>query len=224
MNRHLEFLISDAMPGSLAPPHVADLQKSGLTDETSREHRLRSVPLAMIGPLLGFPALKVEHAYVIPFPDPRDGWLDHVRLKVFPSIVTDAGTIKYLQRRRSGVRIFFPLATLRAVLRSTDPLYLVEGEKKALAVAQTGLPTVGVCGIEGWHIAGTRELHPDLDDIGLADRTVYVVPDGDWKTNPHVARAVRDLGAALQRRGAEARQLLVPEGFNGIDDWLVATA
>jgi hypothetical protein len=164
------------------------------------------------------------NAYVIPFSDPRGGWMDHVRVKVFPTLTTEKGTIKYLQPRRSGVRIFFPLATLDAVLHSDAPLYIVEGEKKALAVAQTGLPTVGVCGIEGWHVAGSQRLHPDLDDVGLTRRVVNVVPDADWITKADVGRAVRRLGKALEERGAESRLVVVPDGFKGIDDWLAAPA
>jgi len=133
----------------------------------------------MLPQLLGFDVPRVRSAYLLPFPDPRGGWMDHVRLKVFPSITTDKGTIKYLQPRRSGVRIYFPLATLEAVLRTADPLYFIEGEKKSLSVAQLGLPTVGICGIEGWHLAGARDLHPDLDDVGLRGRIVNVIPDSD---------------------------------------------
>jgi hypothetical protein len=219
---HLDFLLSCLYDDFLAPDHLADLQKSGLTDETIALQKIRSVPPAMITPLLGFEAPAVRHAYLIPFPDPRGGWMDHVRMKVFPPLSTDEGTIKYLQPRRSGVRIYFPLATLDAVLRSADPLYIVEGEKKALSVAQLGLPAIGICGIEGWHLAGARALHPDLDDVGLRGRIVDVIPDGDWRTNPDVARAVRHLGSALDSRGAKARLVVVPAPYKGIDDYLVA--
>jgi hypothetical protein len=150
--------------------------------------------------------------------------MHHVRVKIFPSVRTEKGTIKYLQPRRSGVRIYFPVATLPAVLHSAEPVYIVEGEKKALAVAQTGLPTIGICGIEGWHLAGSRDLHPDLDDIGLRRRTVCLLPDGDWRTNPDVARAVHRLGEAIRNRGAEGRLILVPDGFKGVDDYLAASA
>jgi hypothetical protein len=113
---------------------------------------------------LGFEAPKIQHAYLIPFPDPRGGWMDHVRMKIFPTSEGEH-TTKYLQPKRSGVRLYFPVATLNAALRSADPLYLVEGEKKALAVAQTGLPAIGLCGIEGWHTRGSSALHPDFDDV-----------------------------------------------------------
>jgi putative DNA primase/helicase len=222
VNRNLEFLLSDAMPGGLAPSHAADLRRSGLTDATIRTQRIRSVPPGMIAQLLGFDAPMVVSAFVIPFPDPRGGWMDHVRLKVFPTLTTPSGTIKYLQPRRSGVRIYFPLATLDTVLHSDEPLYLVEGEKKALAVAQTGLAAIGLCGIDGWHVRGARELHPDLDDIGLSGRVVNVIPDADVRTNPAVRAAVRRLGAALATRGAIARLVRVPDGYKGVDDWLVA--
>jgi Domain of unknown function (DUF3854) len=211
VNAPLDFLMSCLYDDLLAPEHRADLRKSGLTDETIAEQKIRTVPSHMIDQLLGFPAPDVRHAYLIPFPDPRGGWFDHVRLKIFPTLTTDKGTIKYLQPKRSGVRIYFPLATLDAVLHSADPLYICEGEKKALSVAQLGRPVVGICGVEGWHLAGSRELHPDLDDVGLDGRLVDLLPDGDWKTNPDVNRAVMRLAEACERRRAVARLVVLPE-------------
>ena len=225
MNPHLNLLLSCIYDSDRVdhPGHLADLRKSGLTDATIRAQKITDVPPGMIDQLLGFPTPKVVSAYLIPFADPRGSWMDHVRMKVFPPIATEKGTIKYLQPRHSGVRIYFPLATLTAVLHSSEPLYLVEGEKKALSVAQLGLPTVGICGVEGWHLAGARDLHPDLDDVGLVDRLVNVVPDADVQTNPAVHRAVLLLGQALRARGATARLVLVPREYKGIDDYLAAT-
>src|SRR5262249_2533044 len=158
MNDHLDFVLSRVYDGfeRMHPEHLADLRRSGLTDETIVAQKARTIPPHMIDQPLGSTAPKVRHAYLIPFPDPRGGWMDHVRMKVFPSIVTDNGTIKYLQPKRSGVRIFFPLSTLDAALHSTEDLYIVEGEKKALAVTQLGLPAVGICGVEGLHLAAVR--------------------------------------------------------------------
>jgi hypothetical protein len=224
VNPHLQLLLSPVYDGALAPAHREDLDKSGLSEATVAQQYIRSVPPAMIGPLLGFDVRDVTSAYVLPFADPRGGWLPHVRLKVFPSLTTKNGTIKYLQPRGSGMRIFFPVTTLDAVLRTADPLYVVEGEKKALAVAQLGLPAFGISGIEGWHEKTSPALHPDLDDVGLRGRVVNLVPDADVRTNPMVRRAVDRLVAALSARGvAEIRLVVVPDGFKGIDDYLVAT-
>ncbi len=226
MNPHLDFLLSVLYDDFLAPDHRADLYRSSLTDATIAQQKIRSVPPHTIDSLLGFPAPKVMSAYLIPFFDPRTGqWMDHVCLKVFPSHKDTKGhTVKYLGRRASGTRIFFPLATIDAVLHSTEPLYIVEGQKKSLSVGQLELPTVGMCGVEGWHVAGSRDLHPDLDDVGLRGREVNVIPDADVRTNPAVNHAVRRLGAALVARGAVCKVVLVPEGYKGIDDYLAATA
>jgi len=213
VNPYFDFLLSSLYDDLLHPEHQADLRKSSLTDETIELQKIRTVPPHMIDQLLGFPMPKVQHAYVIPFPNPRGGWLDHVRTKIFPSIVTDNGRIKYLQPKRSGVRIYFPLATLGAVLRSTDPLYIVEGEKKGLSVAQLGLPAIGVCGVEGWHLAGARDLHPDLDDVELHGRVVNIVPDADFRTNLAVNAAVMRLASALERRGASVDLAVLPMEF-----------
>jgi DNA primase len=224
VNATLRLLLSELYDGALAPAHRADLDKSGLTAETIQRQKIRSVSPDLIDRLLGFPTPKVISAYLLPFPDPRGGWMDHIRLKVFPTYTDAKGqTVKYLQPKQSGVRCYFPLATLGAVLHAADPLYLVEGEKKALAVAQDGVPTVGLCGIEGWHLKGATALHPDLDDVGFDGRIVNLIPDADYRTNPAVARAVRGLAAACAARGtARVRIGHVPAPFKGVDDYLAS--
>jgi Domain of unknown function (DUF3854) len=227
MNAPLDFLLSSVYDSTRLdhPLHLSDLRRSSLSDETIRLQKITDVPPDMIDQLLGFAAPKITSAYLLPFADPRGGWMDHVRMKVFPAITTDQGTCKYLQPKRSGVRIFFPITTLDAVLHSSEDLYVVEGEKKALSVAQLGLPAIGICGVEGWHLAGSRDLHPDLDDVGLSGRVVNLVPDADVRTNEAVHRAIHRLVAALGAHGvAEAKLVLIPAGFKGIDDYLAATA
>jgi len=207
----LTALLSAIDPGALAPAHLADLRKSGLSDDTIRRHCSRSVPPALIGRLLGFDFPRIRSAMLIPFPDPHTGgFMPHVRVKVFPPVRDAAGhQVKYLQPRDSGVRQFFTLPTLEDTLQGPAPLWLVEGEKKALAVAQLGLPAVGFCGIEGWHAAGSRELLADFEGIRLAGR-VELAPDGDWRVNPHVERGLRRFAEALERRGARVRIVVLP--------------
>jgi hypothetical protein len=206
---------------------VADLRKSGLTDSTTRLQKFTDVPVHMIDPLLGFHAPGVEHAYIIPFPDPRGGWFDHVKLKVFSDEgVADIrgdrvehrgeryrynnGARKYLARRASPPRLFFPLATMTPALEDADALWVVEGEKKSLAVAQLGLPAVGIESAWGWHEKGARELLPDFAFITMKGRVVKLVPDSDVQTNPAIGRAMHQLGEALERHGARAQIVMLP--------------
>jgi hypothetical protein len=211
LNPFFSFLLSDAYPGALHPDHLADLQKSSLTDETIRLQRIRSVPPVMIRRLLGVDLFSIRSAVLIPFPDPAGGFMDHIRVKIFPSVNDrDGHCIKYLQPRHSGSRLFFPLATLGQVLGGNNPVWLVEGEKKALAVAQLGLPAVGFCGIESWHAGGSRQLLADFDVLNLQDRVVELAIDGDVDINPNVQRAARRLADALRARGAQPRLVVLP--------------
>jgi hypothetical protein len=216
VNPALALLLSPLYDRALAPAHRADLGRSGLTSETIRTHLIRSVPPAMIDQLLGFPTPQVRSAYLLPFPDPRGGWLNHVRLRIVPPYRDRRGnTVKYLQPKRSGVRLFFPLATMASVVTGTTPVYLVEGERKSLAAAQLGLPSVGISGIEGWHAAGSRDLIRDFDVVSLSGRTIEFVPDGDWRTNPQVARGAARCVDALTARGARVRVVVLPAGAEG---------
>ena len=214
MNRRaFGLLLSPLYEGALAPEHRADLRKSGLTPETIRMQRLLSVPPSMIDTLLGFPTPKVSSAYILPYPDPAGGWLNHIRLKVFPSYTDRHGrTVKYLGPKGAPPRLFFCLPTLPAVLGGEAPVWLVEGAKKALAVSQLGLAAVGFEGVEAWHTKGTTALLEDFIRIPLTGRLVELAPDGDVQTNPAVAQGIKKLADALQARRARVRLRLLPLG------------
>jgi Domain of unknown function (DUF3854) len=207
----LNLLLSCLYDGALAPEHRADLANSGLTDETIAQHKIRSVPPSMIARLLGFGASKVTSAYIIPFPDPQGGWMSHVRLKVFPAYTDGEGrTVKYLGPKGAAPRLYFPILSIPAVTASDAPLWCVEGAKKALAVAQLRLPTVGFEGIEGWHTRGTSILLADFDTIPLRGRWIELVPDGDVQTNPNVRRGAIRLADAFRECGAHPRLVRLP--------------
>ena len=207
----LAHLLSRIYDGSLAPEHLADLRKSTLTDETIRAQHIRSVPPAMIAPLLGFDISAIKSALLFPFRSPSFGFTDLARIKVFPALTDAAGhSVKYLQPRGSHPRVYFIARCLREVLEGDDPLWIVEGEKKALAIAQLGRPTIGICGVEGWHSRQSCLLLDDFDAIHLKDRVVELLPDSDFQTNPDVRRAVEGFGRALRGRGAHPRVVLLP--------------
>ena len=212
MTPTLALLLSPVYDGALAPEHRADLEKSGITDATIHAHYIRSVPPTMIDPLLGFAAPEIRSALLFPFRSPADGFMDHVFLKRFPAGRDRHGhTVKYLTRKGATPRLYFPHPHREAACGSDRPLWLVEGLKQSLAVAQLGdLVTVGFCGVEGWHGKGSTDLCPDFDAIPLRGRIVELLPDGDFSTNPDVERGVRRLGQALIARGARPRVVMLP--------------
>jgi len=232
VNPFLSFLLSPAYDSALASEHLADLRKSTITDETIAQQHIRSVPPAALqhAHLLGFDLPGVRSAMLLPFCSPGGGFMDLVRVKIFPTLVKverdermlwipeaeqqprdiKHETVKYLQPKRSAPRVYFARRCLRAVLEGDAPLWIVEGEKKALSVAQLGLPTIGICGVEGWHITGTKTLLPDFDAIRLEDRRIELLPDADYQTNQNVNRAIRNFAHALLARGARPGVRLLP--------------
>jgi hypothetical protein len=193
------------------PTHLADLRKSGLTDETIRTQKFTDVPPDAYMGLLGFTPPNVVSAYLIPFADPGGGWMPHIRMRIFPPHRDKNGrTVKYLGPKAAAPRLYFPLASIPAVRAGDGPVWFVEGAKKAAFSAQVGLAAVGFEGIQGWHLAGTRDLLDDVDVIPLKSRIVELVPDSDVQTNEAVLRGVEELAVALARRGARPRLVVLP--------------
>jgi hypothetical protein len=205
----LASLLSPIYDGSLAPEHLADLRKSGLSDATIQLHALRSVPPDQIRPLLGWDTPR--SAYLIPYPSlGEDGWLDHVVLRLFPPLETERGTIKYAQPKRTPPRLYVPRLNRDAIMDAATPLWITEGQKKALALAQSGFAAIGISGVEGWHVKGSRTLLPEFSALSLRGRIIEVVPDGDYETNPDVHRAVCRFADALREHGAFPRRVVIP--------------
>jgi hypothetical protein len=211
VNESLLKLLRPPYDGELAPEHLTDLRRSGLTDETIAAQMIRSVPPAMFSQLLGFDVPSVRSAMLFPFRSPAGGFMDHIRVKIFPSLVGAGGQgMKYLQPKGSTQRLYFVAPCLDEVLVGTSPLWFVEGEKKALAAYQQGLSAVGICGVEGWHSKGSNALLPDFDHIRLDGRAIKLLPDGDYHTNPNVRQAIERFAEALRERGALPRLKVLP--------------
>jgi len=103
------------------------------------------------------------------------------------------------------------------------PLHITEGGKKAGALLSHGYTAIALCGVEMWHLKGSKQnLVPNLDLIEWKGRKVIILFDADSQTNDNVKRNVRNLGKELERRGA----LVYAVGWElslgkGIDDVLV---
>jgi hypothetical protein len=225
MNAHLDFLLSSLYDELLHPEHASDLAKSGITEATRRTHKIRTVPPAMLRPLGISAPPGVESALLFPFPDPPGGFMDYVKVRIFPELADrrgdhveeqperyryNKGATKYLTRRRAAPRLYFPMSTIPS-LQDTAPIWCIEGMKKALSVAQLGLPAFGIESVWTWREKGSRELLPDFRYIRLTGRIVELMPDADVQSNPAIARAMRQLADALRAAGARPRLVRLPE-------------
>ena len=54
------------------------------------------------------------------------------------------GGPKYLQKKGTGRHAYFPAASIPLLKDVNQPIFIVEGEKKALALSQRGLAVIGI--------------------------------------------------------------------------------
>lgn len=199
-------LRSESPAQSLEEWVKADLAKSGLTPETF--------------PIEPSPGGDFE-GYKILYPNaPAFNRLKLRRPK--------EGGPKYLSAKGSGNQPYLspPVQKELENENSTEPIFIVEGEKKAAKATLDGFPTVGLTGVDGWRDkrSGQSEFLPELETLHWEGRKVYVVYDSDRADNYSVLRAERSLAIELTRRGAEVFIVSLPSEVdgekNGLDDYL----
>ena len=128
----------------LHPDHLADLRRSGLSDETIVTLGIYSARPQDIPQLIGWNPSEVTSALVLPYPG-EDGFY---RVKVFPSFTKrDGHTVKYLQRPGTGVQLYNPPLAAKVLKDPSKPLGWTEGEKKAAKACQEGVPCIGLGGL-----------------------------------------------------------------------------
>src|SRR5262249_51738201 len=132
---------------------------------------------------------------------------------------------RYRSPRGLGNRLYVPPTLGDDILRDTaKPLYLTEGELKALAATQYGFPCVALPGVWSWRTKLHGKSLPIGDLVTWKGRTTIVVFDNDLELKPQVAWAEHELVKELRRRGAVVYVMRLPEGPQepkGLDDFLV---
>ena len=204
------------------PAHLEDLRKSGLSDETIIQHGIKTIRPKDINKKVGYDIPGLVSAYEIPFPPFNDGYF---RLKAFYAPGNEQYTDgrkkpRYIQRKGSLNRLYIPLPVFTILNDTSQPLYITEGEKKALKGTQEGLPTIAITGLWNWKQRGNDELIDGFNIIAWEGRTVHVVPDSDWLESGkdgkprNLKQAVLRLCWKLQERGAKTNIVMLPGGNN----------
>jgi hypothetical protein len=127
---------------------------------------------------------------------------------------------KYLCPAKSEVRLsVHPRTAESGVLRSrVQPLWIVEGDKKADSLVSRKQAAVALQGVGCWNVPG------DWEDIKLVSREVIIALDADVMVNPKVQRELQKLTGFLQERHAKVKFLNWPEKYrgttDGVDDYL----
>lgn len=199
------------------PDHLADLQASGIMVEIAIEAGLRSVSEEELVQLLGFSIPSGTTGLIFPYDN------EFFRVKLFPPLEGEKGTMRYAQPKLSGVKLYVPPASRSVLKNPTVALTITEGEKKSLKGVQEGILGIGIGGLWNWLQNG--QPIADLDRIAWVERPVIIVPDSDVWARPDLLRAVYALGVELENRGAKVTICIIPhEGDKkrGLDDFLIA--
>ena len=193
----------------LTSHHAENLRESGLSDETVRAAGLFSADEHQVKTILG---TGYGSGLMIPY----DASYSRLRLD---SPGPDGK--RYRAPKGQPSRLYLKgLEITRSLDVLTDPaipLYVTEGEKKALKACQEGYATVGLSGVWSWK----QKLHgqsldiPDLDRVEWKRRRAIVVFDSDCEDKPAVAWAEHALCQTLRQRGAEVFVVRLPEGERG---------
>jgi hypothetical protein len=216
------------MTAALAPDHVADLQRSGLTTDV-----IDALQIAGVRPHdLKLPG--VESAYALPYFNIDGKPTSFQRLKLFPPIRTaDGHAQKYYQAPGTPPQLYMPPLFPWGTITKNPKCDLVvcEGEKKAAAACAKGKFAIGVAGVWNWRQRtdnGERLDLPTFDEFVWQGRTVDVVPDSDaWRSDKQkdVLPGFYALSQKLNALGATVRLIRLPDLHGtktGLDDWLVA--
>jgi putative DNA primase/helicase len=225
------------IPG-LIPDHLADLRRSGLSDETIIAMNCRSEDAATIRNLTG---VKVRtSAYSIPYP----GLMDQtgqplVRWRLSKPV----DGMKYLSGKGDDPQLYIPPGF--TTLPKADLLVVTEGEKKAAAAVQAGIPCVGIQGVSSWPDPERRAIErcdggrvsadtPPLQallDLAPKYMRVLILGDSDTVCNPQARKTLELLASSLRNRGVRAAYAACPPAITkedgvikikkqGLDDWL----
>ncbi len=203
-------VIKSELPGILYH-HLVDLRRSGLSDGTIEDNKLRSVVnRSEIVEILGWDPGDIGPALAFRFRHP-DGTFNGFR-RIKPDRPRPGGG-KYEQPLRAGSRAYFTIRACEAIHTPGAMLLLTEGEKKALAIAQSGYAAIGLTGVWNWQQGreegpdgkkiGPRLLIPDLTTIDWKDRRVLILFDTDETRKPAVNQAAAELARVLSEHGAD---------------------
>jgi hypothetical protein len=201
--------------GPLLPHHRQDLQQgSGLSDETIiRAGLFSEQDAAKLQALLRWdrPATTLCAALVFPFRRITGEFSGFARIRPDSPRLSYGKPVKYEQPSGEPNRAYFPFDSIAAIHTPRAILGIVEGEKKALAACQAGVPCIGICGVWNWQKARSdeqkesdapRELIADLAQIDWREREVWIGFDRDSRRNPSVNHAAAELARVLSLLGA----------------------
>ncbi len=235
--------ISPQQETPLSEKHLADLHKSGLSDDQIAKCGFRtsrnSSTVTAVLKWTGTGSKSLGECLTIPYfraSGEEIPLTEFARIKPDNPRRNDGKPIKYESPKGSCSRLYLPPSTWQFLSDSSMSLVFTEGEKKAAKADQEGFACIGLGGVWSWSKprddkSKPFELIPDFEHVTLVGSEVFIVFDSDLAENENVQRAEWELTQALERRGAIVKVVRLPNGpidvtgkpsKVGLDDYLIA--
>lgn len=184
---------------------VAERGYFRVSDETARKLGLPKLA-GMVLPIRGINRNGVQLKPDVP--EAKDGGL---KKYVLPSARVQLPMLDVLRHGKLS-DIAFPLLVTESIPKA-DAATTAWGDK-LLAIGM-----IGVFGFRGQRSNGAKLALPCWELVALNGRTVFLVPDGNVRTNRQVYSATVRLRSFLESRGAKVHVVVLPDEL-GLDDWL----
>ncbi len=214
------------LPELLSRHRESLLRDSGISAEILEEARVFSGDEATAQSFVGYP----QPGILFPYHDLR-GEMIGARIRFDePMQNSDGKPIRYLQPKGTTLDCYFIPSSIPEIMDTNKTLVVVEGEKKALAVAShlesDDSVVVAYPGCWNWKEPGEDGgLGPTWKAIPLQGRTVLWMPDTDFFLNPKVAAAGERFIYHLTRARAKVQLIDLRIGDLavkvGADDFIV---
>ncbi|MDX2024295.1 MAG: DUF927 domain-containing protein [Deltaproteobacteria bacterium] len=191
---HLEYLRGEGLLD-------ATIDMAGITSVTDPEVMRAELRWETIGPKPPVPALRFSYPGT-----------DYVRYRPdSPRVERHRDRkVKYEAPRGIPPRIYVPRDVNSAIGDPAEPLYLLEGEKKALVANQLGMAAAAAPGVNTFHQKRERQsdegpvLHGDLGALVPRGRKTVILFDSDIDANPNVMNAAVRLASMLRAVGSDS--------------------
>jgi hypothetical protein len=201
---------------------LADLAKSGTTEARARQLGFEPIPASDYQCRLDISGEHLPDGYVIPFRNPQTGELmttpagktyERVKLQTPTEFSGENGEVtvaKYLSPLNGGQHAYILPEVHQALQQPSTQVVMTEGEKKAVAATDAGIPMIGLVGNWGFWDRTTRDVLPELQAYFVKGRVVVVVWDSDAATNYDFVRATDALNNICKRRECKLRVKILP--------------
>ena len=213
---------------------LADLARSGISEETAKACLLRSFTDAEeIQDILNWTKPGSSVALGFPYYSNGDTTREPTwRLKPdAPRTCASGKRVKYEQPVGVRTSIYIPpIIDRKELFDVNEALYITEGEKKAIKLCAEGFTCVSAPGVSNFHDSEDSDdgwvLKPELATLSLGGRIVYIVFDAGKVDNVQVLKAEVRLANMLHEHGAKVRLVHIPKletgKDTGVDEFIVS--